>query len=59
MQHRDEIDEPCARPDRLEEAFRALLDGVYTAVMIHDGVGKILEVNEAMLRLFKVERGKL
>ncbi len=59
MQQRDEIDEPCARPDRREEAFQALLDGVYTAVMIHDRAGKILEVNEAMLRLFKIERGEV
>ena len=58
MQQRGEIDEPCARPDRLEEAFQALLDGVCTAVMIHDGAGKTLEVNEDMLRLYKVGRGE-
>jgi two-component system, cell cycle sensor histidine kinase and response regulator CckA len=59
MQQRDETNGPCVQPDRLEEAFRAVLNGVYSAVMIHDGAGTVLDVNENMLRLYKVEREEI
>lgn len=53
----DHVREPGSPPDRRDEAFRAaVLNGVYSAIMIHDRTGRVLDMNENMLRLYQVGR---
>ena len=52
----ESIGEPTPRDDRLNDAYAAGPGGIYSAGMIHDRQGRLLDMNEDMLRLYRLER---